>query len=155
MIYMKNRHERCSFRADFYTWGLYVLFPFWVGMLGLMLFFAKFFWCYAVDLFEFFVEIGYGVKADIVADGRDCVVCILQLESGLLQADLVQVFRHRIAGVLPELPAQVGLAEMEGLQYFVKAGLQKFIHMKTAQQLPEPYGIICVIVADFFLHKKV
>ena len=61
-----------------------MLFPFWVGILGFMLVFAKFFRCHAVDLFEFFVEIGYGAKTHIVADGRDCVVRILQLEGGLL-----------------------------------------------------------------------
>lgn len=120
-----------------------------------VLFLAKYFRCHTVDLLEYLVEIGDGAKAHIVTDGRNGVVCMLQLESCLLQADLIQVLGHGITGVLPELSAQIGLAEMEGLQDFVKAGLQKFVHMKTTQQLTEPNGIICVIVADLFLNKKI
>lgn len=96
---------------------------FWIHMLRIMLVFAKYFRGYAVDLFEQLIEIGYGAKTNIITDGRYCVVGILQLEGCLLQADLIQVFRHRITGVLPKLPAQVGFTEMEGLQNFVETGL--------------------------------
>ena len=41
-----------------------------LDMLGRMLFFAKYFRCYAVDLFEYFVEIGYGAETHIITDGR-------------------------------------------------------------------------------------
>ena len=74
-------------------------------MLQSMLLLAKYLRCYAVDLLEYLIEIRDGAKTDIIADGRDRIVGMLQLEGCLLQANLVQVFRHRTAGVLPELPA--------------------------------------------------
>jgi hypothetical protein len=75
------------------------------SFLDFVLVFAKFFRCYAVDPLEYFIEIGDRAKANIIADRRYGVVRILQLEGCLLQADLVQVFGHRIPGVLSELPA--------------------------------------------------
>lgn len=132
-----------------------MLFRFLTGVLGLNLILAEYFGCYAVDLLKQLVEIGYGAEAHIVADRRDRVVGILQLEGCLLQTDLVQVFRHGIAGVLPELSAQVGFAEMKRCQDLVKAGFEIFIHMKASQQLTEPDRIIGVVVADLLLNKKV
>ena len=67
-----------------------------------------------VGLLEKLVEIGNGGKAHVIADRKDRVVCILQLERGLLQADMIQVFCHGVAGILAEAPAQVGFIEMEG-----------------------------------------
>ena len=78
-----------------------------------VLFLAKYFRRHTVDLLEYLVEIGDGAKTHIVTDGRNGVVCMLQLESCLLQADLIQVLGHGITGVLPELSAQIGLAEMK------------------------------------------
>ena len=75
------------------------------SFLDFVLVFAKFFRCYAVDPLEYFVEIGDRAKTNIITDGRYGVVRILQLEGCLLQANLIQVFCHRIAGVLSELPA--------------------------------------------------
>ena len=70
---------------------------------------------YAVGLLKQLIEIGHRRKSHIIANGKDGIVGILQLEGSLLQTDLIQIFRHGVAGVLAETAAEVGFVEMEGL----------------------------------------
>ena len=117
--------------------------------------FAEGFGRHPIDLLKQLIEIGYGGEAYIVTHGQDGVVGVLQLEGSLLQADPVQILRHGVAGVLPETAAQIGFVEVEGLQNVVQPHLQKFIHVEAAQKLPEPHGVVGVVVADPFFHKQV
>lgn len=68
-----------------------------------------------VGLLKELIEIRYGRKTYIVADRKDRIIGILQLKGCLLQADLIQIFRHSIAGVLPKAAAQIGFVKMERL----------------------------------------
>ena len=86
----------------------------------LFLIFAEVFGRDAVGLLKQLVEIGNRGKSHVVAYGQDGIVGILQLKSCLLQADLVEVLGHGIAGVLPETAAQIGFIKMEGLQNVIK-----------------------------------
>ena len=70
---------------------------------------------YPISLLKQLIEIGNGRKANIVADGKNGIIRILQLEGCLLKPDLIQVFRHGIAGVLPETAAKIGFVEVERL----------------------------------------
>ena len=109
----------------------------------------------AVGLLKQLIKIGNRGKADVIAYGQDGIVGILQLESRLLQPDLIQILGHGVAGVLTEPAAQIGLVEMEWLQNIIKTDPEIFVHMEPAQKLTEPHGVVGIVVADPFLHQVI
>lgn len=76
-----------------------------------------------VGLLKELIEIRYGRKAYIIADREDRIIRVLQLKGCLLQADLIQIFRHGVAGVLPKAAAKIGFIKMKGLQNVVQTDL--------------------------------
>ena len=80
---------------------------------------------------------------------------MLKLESSLLKADHIEVFRHGVAGILPETTAKIGFIEVERLQNVIKTNFQKFIHMEPSQQFSEPHGVIGIVVANAIFHQVI
>lgn len=97
------------------------------------------------------IKVGDRGKAHTVADGDNGTVRILQLESGLLQADVVQIIRHGAVHILLKGSAQIGAIKVKRLQNIIQTGFEENNHVKSCQKLVEPCGIIGVfLLCDFF-----